>query len=378
MVTNYIQELLATNNRVIVPNYGAFLVRATSKGKDSNKLEEKLNDIYFSPFLKFNDELLERHIVKKEGITKDQAAGRIKDFIEEIKTKLTSDSVFDIKDFGQFTMDKQGKVVFTPVSKETETKELIEDKPKETAKKEPKKTASKTTKEPAKKASVKAKTTKEVEKILAVETKQEPEPIKAEIKPEIKVEEKSIIKAEIKAPVTASKLEIKHQSKKTTKVNKGLVWSIAIGLPLAVIFIWALLNFDTINKIIKKEKKQEAKIEKRDTPKPIKDSTENVAEEIPANENTQQETTEALTKVTKEPAESQKKYYIIAGSFKNQQYADGYLKTLQEKGFPAERLAERNGMYAVSFNSFTDKTQALAEYKVITREKGLTAWILYY
>lgn len=377
MVTNYIQELLATNNRVIVPNYGAFLVRATSKGKDSNKLEEKLGDVYFSPFLKFNDELLERFIIKKEGITKDQAAGKIKDFIEEIKLKLNSDSVFDIKDFGQFTMDKQGKVVFTPVS---EAKEPVAvDKPRETAKKEPKKPTAKTSKEPAKKPSAKAKTTKETEKILVVETNQEPEPIKAEIKPEIIVEEKTIIKTEMKAPVTVSKTEIKHsQPKKTTTVNKGLVWSIAIGIPLAAIFIWALLNVGTIKKVINREKKQEAKVEKTITTKPVKETTEIVAEAAIPAENMQQKTTSPVTQNSNKTYDLQKKYYIIAGSFKSQQYADSYLKTLQDKGFPAERLAERNGMYAVSFNSFTDKTQALAEYKIITREKGLTAWILYY
>jgi len=375
MVTNYIQELLATNNRVIIPNYGAFLVRATSKGKDSNKLEEKLNDVYFSPFLKFNDELLERFIIKKEGITKDQAAGKIRNFIEEVKIKLNNDSVFDINNFGQFTMDKQGKVVFTPVSKELEVKEPKEEKAEETMKKEPKKPTSKTVKEPAKKATVKTKTTKATEKILVVDTKPDLEPIK----PEIKVEEKPIIKPEQKTPITITKPEIKHtQPKKETTVNKGLVWSIAIGLPLAAIFIWALLNFDTINKIIKKEKKQETKIEKVVTTKPVEESTENIEKEAPPAENIEQASTKTNAQVFNNPSDSQKKYYIVAGSFKNATYADTYLKSLQEKGFPAERLAERNGMYAVSYNSFTDKTQALAEYRVITREKGLTAWILYY
>ena len=52
MIATYIQELLATNNRVIVPNYGAFLVRATSKSKDASTLKEKLKDVYFSPFLR--------------------------------------------------------------------------------------------------------------------------------------------------------------------------------------------------------------------------------------------------------------------------------------------------------------------------------------
>lgn len=379
MVTNYIQELLATNNRVIVPNYGAFLVRATSKGKDSNKLEEKLNDVYFSPFLKFNDELLERFIIKKEGITKDQAAAKIRNFIEEVKTKLNTDSVFDIKDFGQFTADKQGKVVFTPVSKELEVKEPDIEKPEKTIKKEPKKPTTKTVKEPTKKTTAKTKTNKETEIDLVVDTKPEAKPIIPDPKTEIKVVEKDIIKPEQKTPIAITKTVIKPtQPKKETSVNKGLVWSVAIGLPLAAIFIWALLNFDTINKIIKKEKKQEPKIEKIVTAKPVEESTENIAKVASSDENIKQESTKTSPPQSNTQTDVQKKYYIVAGSFKNATYADTYLKTLQEKGFPAERLAERNGMYAVSYNSFTDKTQALAEYRIITREKGLTAWILYY
>ena len=117
MVATYIEELLASNNRVIVPNFGAFLVRATSKSKDANTLEEKLKDIYFSPFLKFNDELLEKHIARKEGVTKEEAAEKIKEFIEKVKKELDEDKPFIIKDFGRFESDKQGKVQFITVAK---------------------------------------------------------------------------------------------------------------------------------------------------------------------------------------------------------------------------------------------------------------------
>jgi nucleoid DNA-binding protein len=118
MVATYIQELLATNNRVIVPNFGAFLVRATSKSKDANTLEEKLKDIYFSPFLKFNDELLEKHIIKKEGVSKEEAAKKITEFIDSVKKELEAEKPFIIKDFGHFEADKQGKVQFITVAKE--------------------------------------------------------------------------------------------------------------------------------------------------------------------------------------------------------------------------------------------------------------------
>ncbi|OFX82806.1 MAG: hypothetical protein A2W99_14170 [Bacteroidetes bacterium GWF2_33_16] len=377
MITSYIQELLATNNRVIIPNYGAFLVRATSKGKDSNNLEEKLSDVYFSPFLKFNDELLERFITKKESISKEQAAEKIKNFIEEIKEKLSAESPYNIKDFGQFTMDKQGKVQFLPIVKEVSEiqKEEVTETKKQTAK---------TAKEPAKKSTAKTKTTKEPEKELVLEVKSKVEPAKDEIKKEIKVETKPEIKPEEKIPVIPAKTEIKQTiKKKESSVNKGLVWSIAIGLPLAAIFIWALLNFDTINKVLKKNTNQAQKIEKKATIKPVEkeseiEQTTTLSEEIKPDQVEQlKEVQQPIAEQAQVPLDG-KKYYLIAGSFKNEAYAETYLKSLREKGFPAEKLAERNGMYAVSFNSFSDKSQALAEYKVITQEKGLTVWILYY
>ena len=94
MIATYIQELLANNNRVIVPNYGAFLVRATSKSKDAKTLEEKLLDIYFSPFLKFNDFTKSYKVDGKEktpkckaceyrGMKRNAAAGA---FYEAIKS----------------------------------------------------------------------------------------------------------------------------------------------------------------------------------------------------------------------------------------------------------------------------------------------------
>jgi len=370
MIATYIQELLATNNRVIIPNYGAFLVRATSKSKDANTLEEKLKDVYFSPFLKFNDELLEKYIIQKENVTKEQATEKINAFIEEIKKELDQEKPYEIKNFGTFTADKQGKVQFTPVV--AETKEVKKDETKATAKK------------PAVK--------KTEEKTIAEEKKEEP---KTEEKPastakqtqakkESKLQEFTQEEKKVEPPVTKASAENKpiYSYKKEKKpLNKGLVWAIALGVPLAAVFIWALLNFTTIKKVINKDKTK-AKTEKiAKTDKTTKPKTAIKAEQDKAEQKQPSEQKTAKTeevKQTEKPAPPLKKYYIIAGSFKNEKYADAYLTKLKAEGYNAERLAERNGMYAVSFNSFTDKKKAIAEYKFLTQEKGLQAWILYY
>ena len=383
MIATYIQDLLATNNRVIVPNYGAFLVRATSKSKDANTLEEKLKDIYFSPFLKFNDELLEKYIIKKENITKEQAAQKITQFIEDVKKELDQGKPYIIEGFGQFVADKQGKVQFLTVTKEGA------EKPKEEKKPETKTSTKKS--EPKAEVKPKVQETKKEkikEKPKAAEVKKEE--IKQEPKKETKLEEfKPEKKEESKVTPAAEQTKSIYSYKKEEKkpINKGLVWSIAIGVPVAAIFVWALLNFNTVKKVFNKEKAKIEKVtQKKETTTAKKPAVKPKTETKPdrtadEKEAAKKETTaKAETKKpeVKKPATSQKKYYIIAGSFKNEKYAISYLNKLQAEGYNAEKLAERNGMHAVSFNSFTDKRKAIAEYKFLAQEKGLQAWILYY
>ena len=385
MIATYIQELLATNNRVIIPNYGAFLVRATSKSKDANTLEEKLKDIYFSPFLKFNDELLEKYIIQKEGVTKEQAAEKIKEFIENIKKELEAEKPFIIKDFGQFTADKQGKVSFETFTKENEVKQT--EVKKETAKPAAKKTTTKkTTAKETKPETKKVTPVKEAEP--KKEDKKEKAPVVEEKKKEPKLEEfkaeEKVKPKEVAKPVTEQK-PIYSYKKEKKPVNKGLIWSIAIGLPVAVIFVWALLNFSTVKKVFTKDKAKTEKVAKKKSATSkktvVKKKTAQVKKDSEKIETAKKESVSKPAEkkvVEKKPVSPQKKYYIIAGSFKNEKYATSYLNKLKAEGYNAEKLAERNGMYAVSYSSFADKRKALAEYRFLTQEKKLQAWILYY
>lgn len=396
MVATYIQELLATNNRVIVPNFGAFLVRATSKSKDANTLEEKLKDIYFSPFLKFNDELLEKHIIKKEGVSKEEAAKKITEFIDSVKKELETEKPFIIKDFGHFEADKQGKVQFITVAKEEKAETKTAAKPAATKKTKttaPTKASSDTTKktetkkdETKKPASPEAK-----EETKKEEPKADAEPQKPEVTTEdtktktstSKLQEYKDDKKEPEKPkATVGSTESKpiYSYKKEKKpINKGLVWSIAIGVPLAAIFVWALLNFNTVQKVFKKDKAKTEKVTQKKKATTKKTEEQKQVTRKTANKPNQEAQKKAQeTTAKKQPVQPQKKYYIIAGSFKNEKYANAFLNKLKAEGYNAEKLEERNGMHAVSYNSFTDKRKAIAEYKFLAQEKGLQAWILYY
>jgi len=377
MIATYIQELLATNNRVIIPNFGAFLVRATSKNKDANTLDKKLKDIYFSPFLKFNDELLEKYIIKKENVSKEQATEKIKEFIETVKKELDNEKPFEIKDFGKFIIDKQGKVQFITVANEKD-----EESPKEEKKATPTKAEeTKTKKTGPSKADTKKETKKE-------ETKKEP--VKEDSAKKTNLQEFTPEKeepAKPQKPTPESKTTSTRKQKEP--LNKSVVWTVAIGVPVAILLVFALINIDKIEAVFTKDKskeKTEITQQKKKTDTQEKADKEKTAKQAAATKTTEEKTaakTEKKTapaakQKTKPATTTQKKYYIIAGSFKNENYADRFLEDLKKQGYNAEKLAERNGMHAVSYNSFADKKKALAEYRYLTQEKELKAWILYY
>lgn len=383
MIATYIQELLATNNRVIVPNYGAFLVRATSKSKDANTLEEKLKDVYFSPFLKFNDELLEKYIIKKEDVTKEQANEKITTFINDVKKELDLEKPFIIEGFGLFVADKQGKVQFQTIAKTQNEKKKAEEKPVKTSKPAASKNAPETT--PTEETKEEISIVTETKPTMPIDEKEEQ---KKESKPSDTTNKLEEYKPETKESVPTTNVESKgapiksqtksgYSAKKQKKpINKGLIISIAIGLPIAAIFIWGLLNFNTVKQVFNKEKVKTEKVAKQNT-------TDKKPEAKPKTDTSKEETTEKtevkpVSKAVEKSATPQKKYYIIAGSFKNEKYAISYMSKLKSEGYNAEKLDERNGMHAVSYASFIGEKEAIAEYKYLTNEKGLQTWILYH
>ncbi len=369
MIATYIQELLETNNRVIVPDFGAFLVRATSKNKDKKDLALKLEDIYFSPFLKFNDELLSKYIIEKENVNKEEANKQISDFISLVKKELDNEKPFVIKDFGKFIIDKQGKIQFITVAKEglKEKKEV----PKTT------KGATKVSKEPKTKIKSETLTTKSAktinEKKQAEKKSDKKEPEKAEA-----IKQIPTVESEPSQKITKhTKAKAVSQPKKS--INKGLVWSVAIGVPVAVIFIWAMLNLDTVNDFIKKEKKpEEIKIEKLKTKVPKIEVKKEVDKTKVKEEEKNLVNTKNKTELKNTAVKTRGKYYIIAGSFKNENFADNFVEKLKKQAYKAEKLTRPNGMFAVSYASYTDKQKALAEINYLTKEKNLKAWLLYY
>ncbi|MFP4041292.1 MAG: SPOR domain-containing protein [Bacteroidales bacterium] len=385
MIDEYIKELIATNNRVIIPNFGAFLLRATSKNKNKKDLASKVDDIYFSPFLKFNDELLVNHIIQKEGTDQQKALEKINQYIKQIEEKVKKDGIYTIEGLGEFTQDNMGKIQFNVVTETPKTSKAKEEKPTTKKTAEKKKTPPKTIHE---KASASKKTTPK----SSAEKKEEKE---EEVKKE---EEKKTTPPQSKGkaqkmPPPKPPKPPKEKTGSKSGSNKGLVLSIAIGLPIVVLFIWAMLNFDSVQKLFdgkdkqvteQVEKEQPAKEDEgRDEEGEAREEKEGETEK--SREEQEKETEDKIIEEKKKEAEEQqtastgeKKFHIVAGSFEKRQNAIDYRDKLREQGFNAELIGERNGMHAVSYASFSNKAEATKEMNRIKNEEDLQAWLLYY
>lgn len=102
MISKYLKTLLADNKRVIIPDFGGFVVKRSAAG----------DIISFNSFLKFNDDLLANIIIEEEGVEKSQALKQLKSFVKEINASLDEHGKFEIEDVGFLIKDKKGNVRF--------------------------------------------------------------------------------------------------------------------------------------------------------------------------------------------------------------------------------------------------------------------------
>ena len=112
---NYILSLIKENNRVIVPNFGAFIVA-----------KENGFSVLFNNFLSFNDGLLVDYIVEKEDISREDAEKKVDEYVKKLKQDLDDNGSYTIPGLGTFTKDATGILRFEQSSELTEESSITE------------------------------------------------------------------------------------------------------------------------------------------------------------------------------------------------------------------------------------------------------------
>ena len=112
-----INALLNSNLRVIIPDFGAFIIR-----------QNEPRIIVFNEFLRYNDGLLIEYIARTEGFETDIARNMVADYAVEVTKVLDSGKPYTIKGLGTLQKDSAGKIVFDfeRTSKQTDTDEKSE------------------------------------------------------------------------------------------------------------------------------------------------------------------------------------------------------------------------------------------------------------
>jgi nucleoid DNA-binding protein len=349
--------LLNSNLRVIIPDFGAFIIR-----------QKQPRIIVFNEFLRYNDGLLIEYIAKTEGIDREVSEQRVMDFAEEGTKIINSGKVFTIEGLGSLHKDSSGKVHFIEVGEEV-SPDMVTFQPVEPeipmeiqAPDEPAPEAA----VPKPKAKRKAKEEEKIPEPTQVLGEIEPVPEPEREMPEVASAAEP--PPEIPGTPATDSVPESEEAPVRNRTNQVLIWIAIILFANAAILAWFVFR-DNIR-------------EKSETPAEITDSLyQQLADSVKAAamdssllyEQTPEPVEGDIT--TAQPATS--RYYIVAGCFSDEANADELVASLKKLGYRAEKFGKIGNLYAVSFASFDDKEKAVNELKII-REKAPDAWMTHF
>ncbi|HNW97167.1 MAG TPA: SPOR domain-containing protein [Bacteroidales bacterium] len=175
-------------------------------------------------------------------------------------------------------------------------------------------------------------------------------------------------------PLMGNTVEEKIISKK--KTTHKLIWIAAI----VVLFIAGFTTVYFIKPGLLKGFGINNKISKQENSNTVLNTNQNknISEnKVSTTNNKDSVITGKQDNITESPQQEGVRYYIIAASFRIKENAENYAVRLTSKGYKSESifLPERN-LYVVSYDTYTDKTQANQALASILASENSAAWIL--
>lgn len=321
---NYLLELIRENNRIIIPDFGAFIV---SRDKGQN--------ILFNNFLSFNDGLLISHICAVEGIDSAAAAQKVEDYVARLNSTLEDTGMFEVKGIGRFLKDDQGVLRFEQ-DLPAETEERVEEK---------------------------VAALLDDNELLDLETS---------------VEEESIpLQSAVRTP-PAPEQEARDQNagslqEEETKKRRSPVGLIVFLLLLLLLLAGAVLWFFTpvldAYKPVKVEMEttvpQEAEL-------PEAAPLDSVEQELaPMSEDVEEDKAEVKPAV---PAGRQ--HHVIVGSYREESRAAAAARSFVARGFEQAAVLPYEGRFLVSLEWHASVNQALQRQEVLLQDLQMENWVL--
>lgn len=338
----YLQELIQSQNRIIIPDFGAFII-----SRDNG------HHILFNNFLTFNDGLLVSYICEEEGLNSDQALEKIGQFIEKVKSALIKDGQFKIDKIGTLFRAEGGAISFESEEVEEEIKESEQD------------------------SSVKDERKEHIliddNELLDLDLSEtsEHEPIKSESKKSLPTSKKEQPTASLSSPSSSaeppSTLIMSDQKK-----NKFPIWIWLVLILLLLLIGFALIfTFSNIPEKVKEwydsrgeqtEVVKENLLQPELKPLPIDSSA--FKKEVK-----KEEVKVISPKVTRQ-------HHVIVGAFKKKSDALNLKNKLVAQGLKSATVLEHEGRYLVSSNWYSSVSPALRRQEELLKTHKLENWVL--
>jgi len=109
-----VAKLLHSNDCVIVPNFGAFVLKSKSAYIKNNEFFPPSKYVSFNAMLKDNDGLLAKHISGEKNISYKKSLKLISEEVIFFKESLSKDLIVDTESLGIFELKEKETLVFNP------------------------------------------------------------------------------------------------------------------------------------------------------------------------------------------------------------------------------------------------------------------------
>lgn len=376
-LSNFIYSLLLENETVIIPGFGAFVSTYKPAEILENEIKPPSKEVTFTQKIRNNDGMLAEIIARKAKISQSYAMKRIEKARENMLYVLDKGETVIVENIGTLVYNENNEIQFTPFQDENllldsfglesiSTEDLVrnaEDFENEKAQIE------EVTEQTGSEDEIGVTEIESVGEQIAEETEQKAEAIISpvvEIENELIQEEKPEIiqKPDFK---TSGKVDNQNERKKI-----GWYWYLLILLIIIICGFFIFKNkSNTSETVVEIEKSSSAQLQEIQTETVLPaDSVEKSLSE-PTN-------TESALNVITEPKISSEttKYYVIGGSFKNEERVEKYILKLKEKGINGFNLGQKGKLYLVGIDSFDNETDAQNSLnELVKANPGWNLWI---
>ncbi len=371
----YIANLIKNNNRVILPDFGAFIAK-----------QDQTRTITFNEFLKFNDGLLISYVAEKEKTDKTAAKDIVNEYIQSIKDNLDNKKRFTIHGLGDLFLDHENKIQFTPEGKAKSSSGYAEPEP-ILKKPEDKKVVPPPmpSPKPAKSKNTIAETNNTAEKENPPAPQKPAEPAETEKKKPAAPAAPPPPPPKRPSQNTASAKKPAQEREKKGGSKKVLAVLLILALLGALITAYFLFFEDNVKDYLAGRKDKEIPVEQEQTSSeepvtsggPVQKSGEVSDETELRSGNTTAQPAPSAANNQQNTASDRKKYQIVAGCFMFERNAKNYREKLENEGYDARIFGKVGRLHGVSFERYSSRQEAINALRRIQQQREPKAWIRY-